>query len=112
MVTASGKIEHRRSWLVETPVKTSKVLLSSPPGLTLFTATRLAAAVGQMRSVVLLKCGERVADARNILSIVALCAVLGSSVEIQAYGDDAQSSAEAVERILSDGADSGPDKAS
>jgi len=65
-----------------------------------------------MQSVVLLKCGERVADARNILSIVALCAVLGSSVEIQAYGDDAQSSAEAVERILSDGADNGPDEAS
>ncbi|MBJ7327986.1 MAG: HPr family phosphocarrier protein [Chthoniobacterales bacterium] len=91
-------------------MKTCRVLLSSAPGLTLFTATRLATAVGQMQSVVLLKCGERVADTRNILSIVALCAVLGSSVEIQAYGDDAQSSADAVKKILSGGADSGPDK--
>lgn len=52
-------------------------------------------------STVTLKCGERVADVRNILSVLMLCAALGTIVEIEANGDDEQVAAAAVERVFS-----------
>lgn len=77
-------------------------IISSRAGLNVFLATRLAAATRHMRSVVLLKLGGRVADARNILSVLALCATLGSPVDIGAFGEDEREAAQAVEQILSE----------
>lgn len=77
-------------------------IVSSESGVNLFLAARLAAAVKNMRSIVLLKCGRRIADARNILSVLALCATLGSPIDIGTFGEDERDAAQAVEQILSE----------
>lgn len=57
-------------------------------------------------STVILKCGGKVADLRSILSIVALCATLGASLDIEVEGDDEQTAVEAIERVFTpDGPD-------
>lgn len=78
------------------------VVVSAHPGITTAVAARLAGAVRKTRSIVLLSCGERKANAANILSILALCAAMGTTVEVQAFGDDEAAAASAVERILTE----------
>lgn len=87
-------------------MKTTHVVISSNPGVTAYSASRLAAAVKNMRSVVILKCGEQMACARNILSVLALCAAVGTTVEIHTYGEDEVLAAETAEQILADAGDS------
>ena len=77
-------------------------IVSSRSGLNLRLAARLADAARHMSSVVLLKVGSRVADARNILGVLALSATLGSPVDIGAFGPDERDAARAVEQILSE----------
>lgn len=81
-------------------MKTKHVVLSSEPGITAAMATRLASAIKNMHSVVILKCGEQFACARNILSVLALCAAVGTSVEVQTLGADEGLAADTVEQIL------------
>lgn len=81
-------------------MKTKHVVLSSEPGITAAVATRLASSIKSMHSVVILKCGEQFACARNILSVLALCAAVGTTVEVQTFGEDEKLAAETVEQIL------------
>jgi len=87
-------------------MKTKHIVLSSEPGITAAVATRLAAAIKNMHSVVIIKCGEQFACARNILSVLALCAAVGTTLEVQTFGEDEGLAADAVEQILSSSADS------
>ncbi len=77
-------------------------IVASPSGLNLRLATRLALVVRNMQSHVLLKVGNSVADARNILAVLALCATLGSPVDIGAFGPDERDAVKIVEQILSE----------
>lgn len=77
-------------------------LVSSRSGLNLRLAARLADAARHMRSIVVLRVGNHVADARNILGVVALSATIGSPVDIGAFGPDERDAAQAVEQILSE----------
>lgn len=86
-------------------MKTKHVVLSSEPGITAAVATRLASSIKNMHSIVILKCGEQLACARNILSVLALCAAVGSTVEVQTFGEDEGIAAEMVEMILTDSGD-------
>lgn len=88
-------------------MKTTQVVVSSQPGVTGIVASRLASAVKNMRSIVLLKSGEQIACARNILSVLALCATMGTTLEVQTYGDDESLAADTVEQILTDSGESG-----
>ena len=81
-------------------MKTTHVIVSSQPGITAVSATRLASAVKNMRSIVLLKCGEQMACARNILSVLALCATVGTTIEVQTFGEDEALAAKTVEQVL------------
>lgn len=87
-------------------MKTTQVVISSKPGVTGIVASRLALSLKSMRSTVLLKHGEQMACARNILSVLALCATMGTTLEVQTCGDDEALAAEAVEQILTDPGDS------
>lgn len=78
----------------------TSVSISSHGGLSLLKATRVAAAVRHLRTIVLLKAGGRVAGARNVLGVLALCGALGSPLEIEAFGSDGPLAARAVEEIL------------
>lgn len=80
----------------------TNVVVSAHPGITTTVAVRVVAAVQKTRSIVLLRCGERTGNAANILSIMALCAAMGTTVEVQACGEDETQAAGAVERILSE----------
>jgi phosphotransferase system HPr (HPr) family protein len=81
-------------------MKTTHVVISSQPGITAINATRLASAIKNMRSIVLLKCGEQMACARNILSVLALCAAVGTTLEVQTFGEDEALAAKTVEQVL------------
>ena len=80
----------------------SQAVVSSRTGLNVILATRLATAAMTMRSVVFLKSGGHVAEARNTLSVLGLCATPGSTIDIEASGEDEQDAAELVGSILSD----------
>ena len=78
------------------------VTIASRDGISLLKATRVAAAVRRLRSVVFLKSGERISGARNVPGVLALCSALGTPVEIEAFGSEAHLAARAVEEILGD----------
>lgn len=86
-------------------MKTKHLVLSSEPGITAAVATRLASSIKNMHSVVILKCGEQMACARNILSVLALCAAVGTTLEVQTFGEDEGLAADTVEQILTDSGD-------
>jgi phosphotransferase system HPr (HPr) family protein len=80
----------------------ASVVVSAHPGINAAVAVRLVGAVKKTRSIVLLRSGERMANASNILSVLALCAAMGSTVEVQACGEDEALAAQAVQQILSE----------
>jgi phosphocarrier protein len=87
-------------------MKQIRVVVPWEGGLHLRPAARLVRAARGFRSSVTLKCGDRIADLRSILGILALCAALGTAVDIQADGEDEQDAVAAVERFFSADADS------
>jgi phosphocarrier protein len=60
--------------------------------------SRIAAKFG---STIQLKLGNRVADARNVLGVLILCATLNSPVAIETSGDDEQAALDAVATFFS-----------
>jgi phosphotransferase system HPr (HPr) family protein len=80
----------------------NKTRLSLQPnqGLTLLLAHKIASAVHQMKAVVILRASGRFADARNILSILAMCAAMGATIDIETYGPDESYAAKTLEKIL------------
>ena len=55
----------------------------------------------KFRSQISVECRGRIADARSILSIIALCATMGTTVDLQATGEDEQDAATALEDVFS-----------
>jgi phosphocarrier protein HPr len=55
----------------------------------------------RFRSTILLKCGERIADLRSVLSMIALCATMGTPLDVEATGEDEQDAAQAIEEVFS-----------
>lgn len=81
-------------------VKRLHVVVPWPHGLHLRPASRLVQVARGFHSTVILKCGGKVADLRSLLGIVALCATLGTGLEVEVEGDDEQNAVEAVERLF------------
>ncbi len=81
-------------------MKLMKVVVPWPEGLHLRHAARLVKVVAQFQSTVLLKCGDRIADMRSILSIIALCATIGMTIEVEISGDDEADAAQTVVQIF------------
>ncbi|MEA3187795.1 MAG: phosphocarrier protein HPr [Chthoniobacter sp.] len=82
-------------------MKSSRVIVQWRDGLHLRRAARLVQLGQKFRSRILLKCGENTADLRSILSVIALCATMGTSLLIEATGDDERDAADAVEQMFS-----------
>jgi phosphotransferase system HPr (HPr) family protein len=89
-------------------MKSSKVVVLWQGGLHLRPAARLVEVAKQFQSTVYLKCGGKIADLRSILSVLALCATMGTGLDIEAIGDDEQDAAQAIERVFSSHADIKP----
>jgi len=79
----------------------TSVVVSAHPGITAAVAARLVRAVQKTKSIVLLRCGERTGNAGNVLSVMALCAAMGATVEVQACGEDEAVAVNTVQQILS-----------
>jgi phosphotransferase system HPr (HPr) family protein len=69
-------------------MKKTQVRVPWKEGLHLRPASRLVRLAKASKSVVWLKVGEKVADARSILAILLLCAVTGVVVDLEVHGED------------------------
>ncbi len=65
-------------------------------------AARLAHLSTKFASSIHLRLGNRVADARNILALLILCATLNSPVAIETNGEDELAALEAVKTFFSE----------
>lgn len=82
-------------------MKRSRVVVPWHGGLHLRPAAKLVQIAQEFRSSVLLKCGQRVADLRSILSMVALCATMGTALDVEAAGEDEDDAIQAVQQVFS-----------
>lgn len=70
-------------------------------GLHLRPAAKLVQVAKQFQSTVFLKCGGKIADLRSILSVLALCATMGTGLDVEAAGDDEDDAVQAIEQVFS-----------
>jgi phosphotransferase system HPr (HPr) family protein len=84
-----------------------RVVVPWPNGLHLRPAAKLVEVAQRFRSKISMECRGQIADTRSILSLLALCASMGTTLDIQASGDDELAAAAAVEEIFN--SDSEPD---
>jgi phosphotransferase system HPr (HPr) family protein len=82
-------------------MKRSKVVVLWREGLHLRPAAALVQVAKQFRSVIHLRCGGKIADLRSILSVLALCATMGTGLDVEAAGDDEQDAIQAIEQVFS-----------
>lgn len=76
-------------------------------GLHLRPAAQLVRLAQSFRSTIFLKCGDKLADARSIMSILLLAAAMGAVVDVEANGDDETNAANAIAQIFSADDDGG-----
>ena len=81
-------------------MKRSKVTVPWRDGLHLRYAVKLVKVARGFRSTISLKCDGRIADIRSIISIVALCATMGTVIDVDAAGEDEQDAAQSVEQVF------------
>ena len=82
-------------------MKRSTVVVPWREGLHLRPAAKLVRLSKRFHSTVLLKCRGKVADMHSILSIVSLCATMGTALDIETNGDDEHDAARAIEQVFS-----------
>jgi phosphotransferase system HPr (HPr) family protein len=82
-------------------MKTTTVIVPWQEGIHLRRAGNLVRLAMQFRSSILCRLGERVADARSVLSILILCAGLGASLDIEISGPDEREAIQAVDAFFS-----------
>lgn len=81
-------------------VKRSLVVVAWREGLHLRPASGLVRLAHTFRSSIWLRCGEKTANLRSILSVMALCAAMGTPLDVEASGDDEQEAVAAVEQAF------------
>ncbi len=81
-------------------MKTTTVIVPWQEGMHLRRAGNLVKLATQFRSSILCRLGEKVADARSVLSILILCAGLGATLEIEASGPDEREAIQAVDTFF------------
>jgi phosphocarrier protein HPr len=82
-------------------MKRTKVVVPWQEGLHLRPAANLVRTMKNFRSTAYLKCGGKMADLRSILSIISLCATMGTALDVEVMGDDEHDATRAVEQVFS-----------
>jgi phosphotransferase system HPr (HPr) family protein len=82
-------------------MKSSKVIVPWREGLHLRHAVKLVQLGKFFKSTVSLKCGSKIADLRSIMSIITLCATMGTAIDVEVRGDDEAEATRAVEQAFS-----------
>ena len=84
----------------------TRVVVSSEAGLHMRAAAQVVRCAQRFQSDITLRFQGRAANARNILSVIALCAFMGATLDVEAQGEDAPDALRAIEAVFtSDGAD-------
>jgi phosphotransferase system HPr (HPr) family protein len=60
------------------------------------------------RSSIALKSGQKIADLRSIISIISLCATMGTALDVEITGEDEQEATRALERVFATQSQAGP----
>ena len=91
-------------------MKRVRVVVPWQKGLHIRPAARLVRIAQRFRSTISVACGGKIADLRSVLSILTLCATMGTALDVRANGEDESDAAAAVEAAFStdDGDDSAP----
>ena len=82
-------------------MKQSSVVVPWREGLHLRPAAKLVQTVKNFRATVFLKSGAKIADLRSIVSIISLCATMGTTLDVEAVGEDEYDATRAVEQVFS-----------
>ena len=80
-----------------------QVLITDPLGLHLRPAAKLAILAQSFRSDIRVLCRGATADARSLLDLVVLAAGSGTTLDIVAYGPDAEQAVAALSQLLGGG---------
>ena len=78
----------------------TKVAVQWPEGIQLRRAARLIRVAERFRSHVVFKFGERIGDVRSIVSIVTLCATMGTVLDVEISGGDEKHTARAIKQVF------------
>jgi len=81
-------------------MKRAQVTVPWPDGLHLRYAVKLVKVAREFQCTILLRCGGKIAELRSILSIVALCATMGTTLEVEVTGVDEMDAAQSVEQVF------------
>ena len=81
-------------------MKRSQLTVPWKEGLHLRPAVRLVRLAQRFRSSIRLTANGKMADARSIISIMLLCAALGTVIDVEASGDDEDVALQAVENVF------------
>lgn len=82
-------------------MKISKVIVPWREGLHLRHAVKLVQLGKFFQSTISLKCGSKIADLRSIMSIITLCAAMGTTLDVEVRGDDEVEATRAIEQAFS-----------
>jgi len=81
-------------------MKRTRVVVPWNHGLHARSATKLVQLARRYRSSILIKTREHVADAKSILSVLLLCAVVDTMLEVEISGDDELLATNAIEQLF------------
>lgn len=79
---------------------TRHVIVPWKKGLHLRAAAKLVRLAQTFRSSISIRYHGQVANLRSIVSVISLCAVMGSCLVIEVAGDDEQEASQAVEQVF------------
>jgi phosphocarrier protein len=88
-------------------MKHLRVVVPWREGLHLRHAVKLVQLNKFFRSTICLKSDQKIADLRSIISIISLCATMGTALDVEINGDDEQEATRAVESAFSSHSHSG-----
>ncbi|MBN2685351.1 MAG: HPr family phosphocarrier protein [Pontiellaceae bacterium] len=81
----------------------TEVIVPWDKGLHTRPASVLVNLARSYRSSILIKAHEKVADAKSILSVLLLCATMGTLLEMEIVGEDELLATSAIEQLFSEG---------
>lgn len=87
---------------VKCSMQESTVIVKWEAGLHLRPAAKLVKLGQEAQSSILIKSGNKVANVKNIMSILMLCATMGTMLTIEANGADEQEVTQHIEQLFLD----------
>lgn len=88
--------------VVKVSMKESKVTVQWKAGLHLRPAAKLVQMGKDAKSSIFIKSGNKVANIKNIMSVLMLCATMGTTLMIEASGEDEQEVSQNIEQLFLD----------